>query len=262
MSAPVFICACAYGAQFVKHHGHRMVADLTAHAGANGFEVRQELLTPQDLPLDALGRYISDAQLACNFSSTVPIWSRNRCNIDQLLDVLDMAEQLDAQLLKVSVGALPDDPSAPESQLQRLAHRLDNSQVRMVIENDQTPEGGRIEVMSRVLQLFEQAGISAGLTFDTGNWLWVGEDPTDAARHIGKLVDYVHCKSVETVNDHLQACLPHAPDLATWSSLWTSFRPRIPRAIEFPLTPNDSPATSPESLILTAREFVARLSHY
>lgn len=262
MSAPVFICSCAYGAEFVKHHGHRLSADIAARAGANGLEVRQELLTPKDFPLDALGQYIHDAQLACSFSSTVAIWQFDRCNVEPLLEALTMAEQLGAQLLKVVVGALPSDPAAPEAQLTPLARRLDESPVRLVIENGQAPEGGDIHVMARVLELFDDANIDVGLTFDTGNWQWIGEDATDAARALGKRVDYVHCKSVETVGDHLQACLPHAPHLAAWSSLWTSFRPRIPRAIEFPLTPTDSPNSSAESLAHTAHEFVVRLSHY
>ena len=262
MSAPVFICANAFGPTFVKHHGHATAANLAARAGAAGLEVRQELMTKADYPLDSLTQVFNQLDLECTFSAKAHVWNYEHCDVEGLLGALDIAETLGARLLKVGIGALPTDPSLSKSELLTVAARLKDSRVHLVIENDQTPEGGDIKVMETALALLADAGIEAGLTFDTGNWYWVGENPIDAARQLGSRVDYVHCKSIDLVNDQPRVCQPRAPHLAAWSTLWTAFKPNTLRSIEFPLAQEDSVDLNHNALIATAHEFITRLSHY
>lgn len=262
MSAPVFICANAFGPLFVKHHGHAAVANLAARAGASGIEIRQELMTPADNPLSDLKRIINTLEISATFSAKVHVWNYEHCDKEGLLKALGMAEALGALLLKVGIGALPSDPAISRDELADIAARLRQSPVRLVIENDQTPEGGSIEVMKKALALLADAGIDAQLTFDTGNWYWVGENPIDAARQLGTQVEYVHCKSVDIVDDQPRVCQPRAPHLAAWSTLWTSFKPNTLRAIEFPLAQEDSIELNHNMLVASAHEFIKRLRHY
>lgn len=262
MSAPVFICANAFGPKFVKHHGHATAANLASRAGAAGLEVRQELMTPADYPLSSLKSVLDNLQLSCTFSAKFHIWNYEHCDTASFFKVLDIAEELDARLLKVSIGALPMDPSISKSELESIGERLKQSTVRLVIENDQTPEGGDISVMEKALDLLAQAGIDAGLTFDTGNWFWVGENPIDAARQLGARVEYVHCKSIDIVNDQPRVCQPRGIHLADWSTLWTAFKPNTLRSIEFPLAQEDSIDLNHNALVASAHEFIKRLCHY
>lgn len=262
MSAPVFICANAFGPVFVKHHGHATAANLASRAGAAGLEVRQELMTPADYPLSSLKNVLDNLQLGCTFSAKVHVWNYEHCDKEGLLKALEIAEELGARLLKVSIGALPADPSLSREELETVAARLKQSSVRLVIENDQTPEGGDIEVMEKALALLAEAGIEAGLTFDTGNWYWVGENPIDAARQLGARVEYIHCKSIDIVHDQPRVCQPRAPHLAAWSTLWTAFKPNTLRSIEFPLAQEDSIDLNHNALVASAHEFIARLRHY
>lgn len=262
MSAPVFICANAFGPVFVKHHGHATAANLASRAGAAGLEVRQELMTPADYPLSSLKNVLDNLKLGCTFSAKVHVWNYEHCDKEGILKAFDIAEELGARLLKVSIGSLPSDQSLSRDELESVAERLKQSPVRLVVENDQTPEGGDIAVMEKALELLAEAGIDAGLTFDTGNWYWVGENPIDAARHLGSRVEYVHCKSIDIVHDQPRVCQPRAPHLAAWSTLWTAFKPNTLRSIEFPLAQEDSPDLNHNALIASAHEFIGRLCHY
>ena len=262
MSAPVFICANAFGPIFVKHHGHATVANLASRAGAQGLEIRQELMTPADLPLSELNQVLDTLQLGRTFSSTVPLWSYEHCNIKGLLDALTIAKALNVSLLKIGIGALPKNPAVCQEELATFAKQLKESGIRLVIENDQTPEGGDINVMENALTLLENAGVEVGLAFDTGNWHWVGEAPIDAAHQLGKRVDYIHCKSIDMKGHRVHVCQPRAIHLANWATLWSAFPPNTLRAIEFPLAQEDSEDQPYSALIATAHEFVTRLSHY
>ena len=46
------------------------------------------------------------------------------------------------------------------------------------------------------------------LTFDMGNWLWVGDSPEEAARHLAPAVSYIHVKAAEPHHSHFRAVPP------------------------------------------------------
>jgi hypothetical protein len=54
------------------------------------------------------------------------------------------------------------------------------------------------------------------LTFDMGNWLWVGDSPEEAARHLAPAVSYIHVKAAEPHHSHFRAVAPDAPMRAGW----------------------------------------------
>ena len=110
----------------------------------------------------------------------------------------------------------------------------------LLVENDQTPQGGRIEPLLRFFQRVEELGMPLGMTFDIGNWHWQGESPRQAARQLGRWVRYVHCKAVRRRDDgRLVAVPPLAADLGEWDGLLGEFTPGVTRAVEFPLEGDD-----------------------
>ena len=94
----------------------------------------------------------------------------------------------------------------------------------------------------------ESAGISLGMTFDMGNWHYVGECPIEAAKALGKRVRYVHCKGVQRLPARWVA-VPLAESAAPWRALLRALPADVPRAIEYPLMGDD--------LLAVAREQIA-----
>ena len=106
--------------------------------------------------------------------------------------------------------------------------------VALLVENDQTAHGGALAAMARFLAAAREAGLPVGLTFDIGNWRWVGEDAQQAARLLAPYVRYVHCKAVQEDGGRLSACAVSEADPA-WRAVFAHFAPGVQRAIEFPL---------------------------
>jgi sugar phosphate isomerase/epimerase len=106
--------------------------------------------------------------------------------------------------------------------------------VALLVENDQTAHGGALAPMARFLAAARDIGLPVGLTFDIGNWRWVGEDAQQAARLLAPYVRYVHCKAVLEDGGRLSARAVSEDDPA-WRAVFAHFAPGVQRAIEFPL---------------------------
>jgi len=81
------------------------------------------------------------------------------------------------------------------------------------------------------------------LTFDMGNWLWVGDSPEEAARHLAPAVSYIHVKAAVAHNAQFRAVAPDNAD-ARWLALLDRLPSDAPRGIEFPLEGADLTAVT------------------
>jgi len=137
--------------------------------------------------------------------------------------------------LKVSLGYFTD-----TNDLESLHALLNRHPVHLLVENDQTLHGGRIEPMQRFFTEVERLGLPVKMTFDIGNWQWQDQSALTAARLLGRHVDYLHCKAVARRPDgKLVALPPGATDLHLWEQLLKHMTQGITRAVEFPLQGDD-----------------------
>ncbi|MBO9538242.1 sugar phosphate isomerase [Herbaspirillum sp.] len=230
---PVLVAASAYGADLVRRVGHADLVPMVAASGAAGLEIRRELFDgPQDLA--ALGALIAQRKLFSVYSAPFELFGADG-KFDRAAIELAMgeAEQVGARYLKVSLGHF-----SAASDLQALLRYLSTAPVEVLLENDQTEQGGRLEPIVSFLALCTGNGYSFGMTFDMGNWRWQGIDPELAARTLAPHVRYVHCKGVRDDQGKLKAVPLEAQD-AYWHQLLSYFPKGIQRAIEFPLVGSD-----------------------
>jgi len=218
MPPEIAITTSAFGADGVRTQGQAAWLDLIAAAGASHVEIRAELFT--DAPdFTALGAAIKAAGLGCVYSVPLELWPEAGAALSPRLPTsLAEARQLGADTLKVS-----------------LAEQLVGDGPQLLVENDQTAQGGRVEPLRAFIQAARAKGLPVGLTFDVGNWRWQDEDPLQAARLLGRDVRYLHCKAVRRRAGGLHAVPPEAADLLAWQSLMVHFPTGLRRAIEFPL---------------------------
>ncbi|QZP19078.1 sugar phosphate isomerase/epimerase family protein [Pseudomonas sp. DR208] len=231
---PVSISLSSYGADLVRQQGQSSFVEVLAAAGAQRIEWREELLTheqPQELAEAA-----ANQDLESVFSSPLELWVAGRAQANaSLAATLDRAQAFGAQWLKVSLGYFTD-----TNDLDSLHALLNRHPVTLLVENDQTLHGGRIEPMQRFFSEVERLGLPVKMTFDIGNWQWQDQSALTAARLLGRHVDYLHCKAVARRPDgKLVAVPPGATDLHLWEQLLKHMTQGITRAVEFPLQGDD-----------------------
>jgi sugar phosphate isomerase/epimerase len=246
--SPVSISLSSYGADLVRQRGQLSFVELLARAGAQRIEWREELLTAEDPPELALA--IQQQGLEAVFSSPLQLWSAGHSQPNpQLASTLKRAQSFGAKWLKVSLGYFTDN-----NDLHSLASCLAEHPVQLLVENDQTTQGGRIEPFQRFFTRIEQHNLPVQMTFDIGNWQWQDQSATTAARLLGRHVGYVHCKAVTRRADSKRVAIAPGPgDLQLWEQLLQHMAPGIPRAAEYPLQADDLLQLTTEHVAILAQ---------
>ena len=245
---PVSISLSSYGADLVRERGQAGFIDLLADANVSTIELREELGLPDDKT--ALATAIHARDLSCVYSSTLQLWDADgHLQAPALATALDRAQACGARHLKVSLGFYPAD-----ADLAALGDLLQGQPVRLLVENDQTPQGGKIERLAQFFQAAHSGDVAVGMTFDIGNWQWQAQSMFDALAQLGQYVEYVHCKGVQlNPAGKLVATPPLARDLYLWEQVLQRVRPGVLRAIEFPLQGDDLPEVTRNQVAALAR---------
>ena len=248
---PVSISLSSYGADLVRQRGQGSFIEVLAKAGATRIELREELLTLEDPVSFSLA--VQQHGLECVFSSPLELWDAGQSRPNpQLIPTLQRAHAFGAKWLKVSLGYFTE-----HCDLQNLSACLNQQPVRLLVENDQTSQGGRIEPMLRFFDAVEQQQAPISMTFDIGNWQWQDQSASTAARLLGRHVSYLHCKGVARRPDgKLIAIPPTATDLQGWADLMNHMPHGLTRAVEYPLQGNDLTWLTRQHV-----QVLARLSH-
>ncbi|PYY88667.1 AP endonuclease [Pseudomonas sp. TKO26] len=252
--SPVSISLSSYGADLVREHGQAHFIPLVAAAGASWIEWREELLSDEN-PAQ-LAQSAEQHGLESVFSSPLELWQAERREPNQeLAATLQRARAFGARDLKVSLGHFN-----AHHDLHSLGRLLAAQPVRLLVENDQTDHGGRIEPFQHFFSAVQGLDLPLRMTFDIGNWQWQAQSALDAARLLGRHVAYVHCKAVRLRTDGKRVAIaPDAPELRQWEHLLRHMTQGITRAVEYPLQGADLLALTSEQVKLLAHLGQSRL---
>ncbi|AWY39358.1 AP endonuclease [Pseudomonas putida] len=250
----VSISLSSYGADLVRQRGQGSFIDILAAAGATHIEWREELLTGE--APEQLSNATQAKGLQSVYSSPMELWLAGQSKPNpELMSALQRAQTFGAKWLKVSLGYFTDN-----NDLQALAQALAHSPVQLLVENDQTLHGGRIEPFQRFFTDVEQHKLPVKMTFDIGNWHWQDQSAASAARLLGRHVGYVHCKAVSRRADgKLVAIPPAASDVLQWEQLLRHMAQGVMRAAEYPLQGDDLVQLTSEHVAVLARLGQSRL---
>lgn len=250
----VSISLSSYGAELVRQRGQDFFIDVLAAAGADRIEWREELLTRENpAQLSAAAQALG---LQSIYSSPIELWLAGQARPNpELITALQHAEGFGSKWLKVSLGYFTDN-----CDLTVLQPLLGNSRVHLLVENDQTLHGGRIEPFQHFFNAVEQHNLPIKMTFDIGNWQWQDQSAANAARLLGRHVGYVHCKAVARRADgKLVAVPPAVSDLHLWEQLLRHMDQGVMRAAEYPLQGDDLVELTTEHVATLARLGQSRL---
>lgn len=239
MGRKIIVVTAAYGADQVRQAGgQRAMLPVIASGGADGVEIRRELFNDQELQsLPTLAQSIELLGLFACYSAPAPLLMPDGTLNPDLPRYLAEAHTLNALWLKVSLGHFRD-----KQPLEALRDLLAESGMALVVENDQT-DCGQLAPMQRFKAACRVMELPVTLTFDTGNWLWVGESPEEAARYLAPAVSYIHVKAAVPHHQHYRAVPPDNAD-TRWMDLLNQLPADAPRGIEFPLEGPDLAAVT------------------
>ena len=239
MARKIIVVTAAYGNVHVKAlGGQSAVLPFIAGSGADGVEIRRELFSADELNrLAELAADIERRGLLVCYSAPEALFAADGALNPHLSDLLQEAQTLNALWLKLSLGHFTHHHG-----LETLRDILRESGMALVVENDQT-DCGQLAPMQRFKAACRVNQLPITLTFDMGNWLWVGDSPEEAARHLAPAVSYIHVKAAEPHHSHFRAVPPDEAS-GRWLALLDNLPADAPRGIEFPLTGHDLTAVT------------------
>lgn len=232
----ILIAMNSFNADMHNQYGHSSLVERIAKSGAEGVEIRKELL-PSTLPLSSIKKAIQSNNLCSVYSAPVTLFNRNhQINESVLLNVFKEAYELQSSKLKISLGHFHNEKSLIKNVRNTMnLLSLTYPGIQLTIENDQTIHGGSIEPLTQFFDTCQHEQIPIEMTFDIGNWRYVGEDPYRAVEQLKSYVQYVHVKQVLEEKGNW---ITTAPSTRTteWQELISMFPDTTPVAIEFPIT--------------------------
>lgn len=233
---PILVSLSAFGAAEVRRHGQLWCTKLSLASGADGVEVRSELLVDPARELPAIAQAVQSSGKSVVYSSAEDLWTLDgQLNESALVHALAAAQMLGAVRLKMAIGGFSETSHAT---FDRLQMHLRATPVELLIENDQTPTAGTLTALQRFFAAAQAKDLFLGMTFDMGNWHWTGECPLQAAAALAPQVRYVHCKGVQRQPQRWVA-VPLTSSSAPWRAVLRALPAHVPWAIEYPLVGDD-----------------------
>ena len=248
-NAPVYVTANSLMSERVSLE---FALQAAREAGADGFEVRRELLS-QDIHAEdvrQLRSQLTDFRLPPIYSTPQALLSNKGLRVDVLEQTVREAYALGCMLVKFAPGSmnLGGSEAAPAfSDIQNTFPDL-----TVTIENDQNAEHSKSADWVRFFEQITAWNCPLWMTFDMGNWLCNGTDPIAAARELAPYVIYIHAKAVVQENG---SCVSEPFRPASTQHAALAYLPAdVPRAIEFPIVESSS-----NTLVETLRVYIERL---
>ena len=246
----VLISLSSFGAAEVRRHGQWWFSQLSFEAGAEGVEVRSELITDELHELAAIRQLASDEGKALVYSCALPLWApQGELDTAALNRAIQATLTLGASRLKMSIGGFNPSSIATLNTAQALLKGLPFD---LVIENDQSASAGSLPALQYFWASARTHTFPVHMTFDLGNWHWAGECPLQAALPLSRHVAYVHCKGVQRLPPRWVA-VPLTESSAPWRAVLRALPVGTPWAIEYPLIGDD--------LLQVTRAEIAQLRH-
>lgn len=236
VAPPLPISLTAFGAAEVRRHGQLWFTQLSFAAGADGVEVRSELLVNAEAELPAIAQAVRAAGKQVVYSCADGLFAADATLDEVALERAQaVSRTLGAPRMKMSIGCFG--PASGDA-LAPLQERLLAGKTELVIENDQTTSAGTLAALQDFFSACKEHGLFLGMTFDMGNWHWTGECPLLAAAELAPQVRYVHCKGVQRLQQRWVA-VPLAESSAPWRAILRALPATVPWAIEYPLVGDD-----------------------
>lgn len=154
-----------------------------------------------------------------------------------LKDYFDEAAKLAALQVKLTLGTFYQWSDAIVDELKEILSAY--PAIQLSIENDQSTSAGSAKNLARFAVEVHEHDLPIELTFDTGNFVYIQEDPEESARILQEFVGYIHIKNVRiNAENDLELALYDKGDIVLKPVLH-AFKENVVAAIEYPCGPSE-----------------------
>lgn len=192
-------------------------------------EIRREYILSGKTKMQEIAKQASDFGLKVFYSVPAELFTAGELN-EQLGSYFEEATLLNAVQLKVTLGEFRGITSQISEELREL---LTAFSVRLTIENDQSAEKGSPVILMGFIAEARKASLDIGLTFDTGNFVYIDSDPFVAAKEMREAVNYIHIKNVAKTDEGIVLSGLES-GLVDMRRLLSVFPESVPASIEYP----------------------------
>nr|WP_321293582.1 hypothetical protein [uncultured Trichococcus sp.] len=192
-------------------------------------EVRREYILSGKTEMKEIAKQASDYGLKVFYSVPAELFTAGALN-EQLASYFEEASLLNAVQLKLTLGEFRGFTDKLAEELREL---LTAFSVHLTIENDQSAEKGSPAVLMGFIAEARKASLEIGLTFDTGNFVYIDSDPFVAAKEMREAVTYIHIKNVAETDEGIVLSGLES-GLVDMRRLLPLFPESVPASIEYP----------------------------
>lgn len=206
-----------------------LLTDVAA-LGVKKAEIRREWI--KDFTKELLEIRVAAREFGLELYYSIPavLFKNGILDSGMLVQVLNEAKTLGATRIKLAVGEFND---KAENEIVLLRKILNEHNVLLTVEGDQSQINGRLVTILNFIENCHAKDVPAFVTFDVGNFIWVGEDPLYNAVKLAPYVRYIHLKGVKMTPQG-----PQVTDLENsdynWQKTLALLPQNVPVGIEFP----------------------------
>jgi len=198
--------------------------------GISKIEIRREWIVNFAEEMHKMKVEAANNNIELLYSVPAALFTDNRLDTTGLVQYLNEAKSIGAKMVKFTVGDF--EPSNNEA-LAHLKGILQDRQVIVTVENDQTAANGKAAALKTFLDCCKKNDVPVYCTYDIGNWCWVNENPVANVPKLAEYTKYIHLKDVAYQNGE-----PIVQSLDNGEVDWRTVLKMLPQnvllGIEFP----------------------------
>lgn len=198
--------------------------------GLSKIEIRREWIGDFKTEIDKMALESEKQSIELFYSVPVPLFSEKGLDKIEVLQCFAEAKRMQVKMIKFTVGNFCGISLAEVAELKSI---LQNSNMVVTVENDQTLQSGKLKVLKDFMSYCKKYDVPIYCTYDIGNWHWVDEEPVDNADQLAEYVKYIHLKDVAYKNNQPVA-RPLDEGQLDWRTILKLLPQRLPLGIEYP----------------------------
>jgi len=207
--------------------------ELVNSLGISKIEIRREWIVDFQKEMAQMVLEAKKQNIQLLYSVPVTLFSEKRFDGSKVLACLDEAERMQMKMVKFTIG---DFDVSNLEEIKKLKASIQNRNMVITVENDQTFQNGTGAVLKEFLDCCKEYEVSIDCTYDIGNWCWVNENPVSNTSQLAEYVKYIHLKDVLYENkEPVVQFLGNG--LVDWQTVLTMLPHNVPLGIEYPCGP-------------------------
>lgn len=210
--------------------GQEKILSEIANLGVFIAEIRREYLKNSNEELIEINKLARKLNLEIYYSVPEKIAYEKKIN-SNIKVYFEEAKQMGSTHIKFNIGDLEN---LDIYEIKKLKDIINSFDVKITIENDQTPENGTLKSVINAIDVINNTLLPIGYTFDLGNWYWQNEDPKNAFNLLNSKITVFHLKNIDILNNVPSTTLLSEGKI-DWVLMLKEIAKDVPIIIEYPI---------------------------